>query len=68
MRLLVHPDGVVRPMQEDNQLGLNVDVDAGGLDSLCVCLRENGALATQHCKLAANPSPSGVAAHMPLQM
>ena len=29
---------------EDNQLGLNVDVDAGALDHVCAALRENGVL------------------------
>jgi hypothetical protein len=28
-------------LQEDNQLGLNVDVDAGHLDHVCAALREN---------------------------
>jgi Ran GTPase-activating protein (RanGAP) involved in mRNA processing and transport len=29
---------------EDNQLGLNVDVDAGSLDHVCAAIRENGVL------------------------
>ena len=29
---------------EDNQLGLNVDVDAGSLDHICAAIRENGVL------------------------
>lgn len=29
---------------EDNQLGLNVDADAGGLDPLCAAIRENSVL------------------------